>query len=383
VTRNVAILASLDSPSLTRYRRSLVDSVRAQLGNQGEASLHDSGSEQVLQDFLRVASIYWSDAFRAKFQATPFDVLTPELFHACAVRTDEESRVLIYRGFLKTLTYYLELIALRSGITQNLHKLPESVGTPAEFNAVKTIAMLPLLSYIAGKRSNLPRIGMPLHRTAMTDAFNNFAVGLSFVAMHEIGHLELGHVGPGSRLATVTPPLLAQAEELNQFKMEEFEADSFVFQGMDPEKRYFAAGACVAILGMFAHIEIYIGGKSDTHPVSLNRLQHALTGFGKVIPAAPEPVREALGDASRRLLASVERRGVQEDVGWERPIPGDMDSAEEVADFAIETLQSFYREVMGPDTSPEEDDESSRRAKAWDLWSAYLGSDDATAATHT
>ncbi|HTC04440.1 MAG TPA: hypothetical protein VK749_13655 [Xanthobacteraceae bacterium] len=375
--QNSAIPLSLEGISVDNSQRALVDAIRLRARNGAAEDLRDTAAETVVQDFLRVASVFWSEPFRARFSATPLDVLIPDFFHACAVRTDEGPRVVIYRGLLKAMTYYLELMRLRAGIEANIKKLPRSVGTPEEFNAAKTIAMLPLLMYITAKRANLPRLGFSLHRSAMDDAFNHFAVSLSFIAMHEIGHLELGHLGPAGAASATTPPLLAQVEDLNLFKLQEFEADSFVFEGIRPEWRYFAGGACTAMLGMLSHIEIYLQKNSDTHPVSLNRLQHALTGFGGQAPAGGGKLRSTLEDASERLRASILQRANREIVGWDRPSSEDVASAYEVADFAIETLQSFYRAAVGPEEPGLVlDEEISRRAKAWNLWADYLTSKD-------
>jgi hypothetical protein len=91
-------------------------------------------------------------------------------------------------------------------------------------------------------------------------------------------------------------------------------------------------------------------------------------------------LHNALDEVNDRLLASLRHRGQQENSGWQRPVPQDMQSAVEVADFAIETLQSFYRAAVGPDDPQLVDgEEISRRADAWSLWASYLGSEDAQA----
>jgi hypothetical protein len=114
----LATLESLSVAGVASDARDLVNAVRKRSITKDLAALHDEIGKAVVGEFLRVSGVYWADDFRNRFEQTRFEVLSADLFHACALRLDGKPCVVIYRGLLHSFFYYLELMAMRSALEE-------------------------------------------------------------------------------------------------------------------------------------------------------------------------------------------------------------------------------------------------------------------------
>jgi hypothetical protein len=366
-----ATLDSLAVSGLTNARASDHARIRRRVATGDYADLHDIEGALVVRRFLDAAGLIWSESFRARLDGLQIEILTPDIFHACAMHGESRPKVVIYRGFLKALAFFLELVATESAIQKRLRRRFWAYQSRRLCTSSRVFSKLPLIFYVAGREADLPRPNSGMNRAHRAELFHKFAGCLSFIVMHELGHIEFGHLSPNLEGPRVTPPLLISPEEINRRKLEEFEADSFVLKGVAPEWSFTARGVCAGVLGFLAFIEGRLPTASTTHPMSVNRLHNALNAFGPA-PSDPSPDYAGQFDSVVGKLSATA-------VGFARrakarggtPAWDILESGHEVSGTAIETLQELYRrwvysEQLGDDA------QAGAEAAAWSNWMARL-----------
>lgn len=94
--------------------------------------------------------------------------------------------------------------------------------------------------------------------------------------LHELGHIELGHtrLAEGQSRLTISDGLVID-EDISEFQHQEFEADAFVYDCLtDTGKQAFYAWTNFA-LGSEMMIETIVSKTTDTHPLTINRINRS------------------------------------------------------------------------------------------------------------
>jgi hypothetical protein len=369
------IAASIEALSVSRLasvRKQERLKILRQVATGDYARLHDVVGAAAVRAFLDAASICWTDEFRARLGAIRLEVLTPDLFHACATRDEAGPKVIIYRGFLKALAFFLELIETDVAVERRLRWRFWAYRSRAMRKRADLFTKLPLIFYAAGRSDVLPRPNAALGRDHRAELFHKFAVCLSFIVMHELGHIELGHLAKGGEGPKMTPPLLIASEQLDDQKLREFEADSFVVNGLAPDWNFFARGQCASVLGFLTFIEGRIEEPSASHPMSINRLHHALNdlmpGRGASAPSYANVLDRVVSHLSN---AAVKLAAARAAAPHELPDWVLLESANEVSGMALVNLQVLYHrwvQSRAVTSSPEAD----AQAEAWANWMTHL-----------
>lgn len=105
-----------------------------------------------------------------------------------------------------------------------------------------------------------------------------FAGAAWWLLLHELGHLELGHLGSGTgprppRLAN--PGSLVVPEALSSFQVEELEADAYAHDSLGDDGRKMFYGWANTALGPAMMLEALAASQGAAHPLSINRLELA------------------------------------------------------------------------------------------------------------
>lgn len=140
-------------------------------------------------------------------------------------------------------------------------------------------------------------------------AFRNTGLGyqgaVMFILLHELGHIERGHLGSGIGRSEVHEMELAFPEEIRSRQLKEFEADAFAIEAIREDMRAVWMSNVLFFLGPFAFIETFMHPKAAAHPLSANRISRlvkaaGLTGEDARIPL--EIVDSLKGMLQRQLV---------------------------------------------------------------------------------
>lgn len=99
-------------------------------------------------------------------------------------------------------------------------------------------------------------------RTSMSGA-------VAFILLHELGHLQLGHVTRNTvRPVTIQPAI---PERLNTMQQQELEADQFVTDCLYDQAKPLATYWQHQAVAFYSQLELLSGMRSEDHPLAINR----------------------------------------------------------------------------------------------------------------
>lgn len=167
---------------------------------------------------------------------------------------------------------------------------------------VNALYLLQLQAYKFGHA--LPNILALLPEGAKVDCDRAIAGAVLFTLLHELGHIELGHLEDGasrpSRYAVLIP------EEMTEYKREEMDADRFALDSLTDEAKILGPFWQRQALTFFSSMELMTGhASSEEHPIAINRgaLGEALKeDWGGRLGIQADP--EHLAESARRFFDS-------------------------------------------------------------------------------
>jgi hypothetical protein len=104
-----------------------------------------------------------------------------------------------------------------------------------------------------------------------------FRGALCFVLLHELAHIELGHLSTKRLRSERFQPVLLESEPLNQWQAEEMEDDLYAWELIQPETRHAFVPSIIFFLGAYAFIEVFSGSLTKAYPLAINRLSNLLS----------------------------------------------------------------------------------------------------------
>ena len=264
---------ALSLGGLIAAQRHLVESAKDQF-RRDTSSLMDPIGTQLLHACFSAASPSLKEEYQGKTRSYQLTVLDTEICNACAVGGRNGAAVIVHRGLIKCIIFYIEL----EFIAQALFTYAEDV-VHADRDAMGEVYRLVwnasyLLTHYTRGVDLLPWLGENLDNSTRSYIAIRVSHALWFIVMHEIGHVELGHLtGEGSVIPAVYPSLALQ-EPLNELKAQEFAADAYVVNSLQADAVPHTAGFVLPALKMLSDIEARLRTSTDTHPLALNRLHH-------------------------------------------------------------------------------------------------------------
>lgn len=290
------------------------------------------------------------------------EVVRTDLCNAYVTQIDDDSVIFVFRGLIKAIMFVLEFGDIVASLDARLKTGQQCPYSPDELHVLVYEAYSSLYHYEASGEP-LPRAGGILRPGEKRSLLIRFSRVIWFVLMHEIGHVQLGHLCPGTVKSSLPGPQLVVSENLNSDKLQEFEADLFLCETLADSEQYAVLSYVLAPLDLLASLERNLREGSETHPSAVNRLQHILT------------VRYSLlDDASRDLAAEVVSRNVatlkfQSGKGSASRVQVTLQQSRD----ALRKLKEFYEDVAEIADDPSEGD--IRDAALWDFALSYFWHD--------
>jgi hypothetical protein len=268
--------------------------------------------------------------------------------------------IVVFSGLLKAIMYVLELRLVVADIAKR------SAGTPTESMAEADLMLAAYrakasLAYFFDDGLPLVRIGGVLDADAKRGAMFSFTQALWFVLMHEFGHIKLGHLENRHGPCPATPSLML-GEDLNQYKVQEFDADAYYLGTLRPESRLYALNYVLDVLTIYSFIENHLRQSNRTHPMAINRLQNIVSKYG-------EHADQFFIERARTVLENELRaRDSADRVREDRKLLGkarlETFAAKAETDDSGLRLMAVY--AAGKDASRQSDDQSAFLAQLWD-----------------
>jgi hypothetical protein len=288
-------------------------------------------------------------------------VVKSDICNACAVQIEDDPVVLVFRGLVKALIFVVEF----GEMVELIHKtlvVARSSRLRMEELQDKAYAAYSLLYSYQAIRSPLPRPGDVLPPAVKREKLLTFSKVFWFIFMHEIGHIQLGHLRPGSVTSALTNTALVVPEALDDMKLKEFEADLFLCDSLTPTEQHRVLSYVTGPLDMLASLERNLGGDGESHPLAVNRMQHFLGSR-----------RDSIDELSREVVVEMIARNVTAIQALKEFGSRFMRTPVERSREALADLQHLYSECLR--SSPGASDEDVGDARLWDFFVSYFWHD--------
>jgi hypothetical protein len=184
-----------------------------------------------------------------------------------------QRQIFVFDGLLRLIHYYVELItvldrlkALRPDAELTIDGI-----TKSEQLAFSMAGFAIMEDFLSTGRTPFT-LSEILGPTARANIRAGYLGAVLFVLLHELGHLELGHIDNTGLRAELFAAELALPEQINRYKQQELEADAYSFQAVLPQLRSSFISNAFFFLGPFAFMETFAIASTDTHPMFVNRL---------------------------------------------------------------------------------------------------------------
>ncbi|HTC04438.1 MAG TPA: hypothetical protein VK749_13645 [Xanthobacteraceae bacterium] len=295
------------------------------------------------------------------FSKIEFAVLNTRLCNASAAAEGEGFSIILHGGLVKTMIFHLELaeICYRMGQVLGAKISPGETSTETG-NALSVVAYASscAMDHFAASGAPFPRLGKCLPIESKERVLTSFVRAIWFILVHEVGHVQLGHHRRGET-AVPCRPTLAVAETINDFKAQEFEADSYVVDTLSAPERAFAVEYLLSPLDMFSVLELRLRNTNDTHPMAINRLSHMIDRVS------------SFADTGKLSLARETLQGLASRARTSRKVSTER-VTQHAAIQAIATLVYLYVRALGPAiTAPK-----GSHAELWDEIASHWFAED-------
>ncbi|WP_343699662.1 hypothetical protein [Caulobacter sp.] len=299
-------IVQADLPRLTRIARQAAVAAAGQLRIQGVVATRDSAESRSLRSMLTVAPDLFAPSALGRFDRVElYGVASP--LPLASVRFDgAQHQIVIFNGLIQQVHFFADLITVLDGL---IALRPETRVDPREGALLEaeafSMAGFSLLSAFLRTGQPLP----PLHDMLGPGRRQNVKLGvaaaIAFALLHELSHVELGHLAGGAR-NDIGHMALLEPEHLSLYQAEELEADRHALELIEPHYRQDIQSSLIFLFGSYAFLEAFSGGE-ESHPLAINRLA-ALADAA----ALPEDVRDIvvgwITARSRQFRALAEAR---------------------------------------------------------------------------
>lgn len=241
-----------------------------------------------------------------------------EICNATAVKLNgREPAVILFTGLLRALIYFMEVRHVVGVIAGELKAPSPRIEISRNELSILSFRAMMLLCHSVATRSRLVRVGGFLPDKSKSSLALIFARAFWFLLMHEIGHVRLNHFDCRTGSDAAGPQALAVGEDINDRKLQEFEADGYYLSTLTKGSLHYSLNYVLDILTIFSFLENHLRSSSASHPMAINRLEHILGRYGK-------PEDTFILDRARTLIKSEKRaRQTAEEIfkesgGWPR-----------------------------------------------------------------
>lgn len=202
------------------------------------------------------------------------------------VYTKRLKKILVFDGIKYFILFHTDLIKVLDQLQSHRPNIQYTFpnGSVVNESLAFSMAGYSILSYFQKPKSEfsdsdfqkIKRIQESIHDMLGTRARNDVTVAvygaLVFVLLHEIGHIELGHIGKTGVYSERQHFSLLEQEALSKSKENELAADKFAIRLIPKKSRFDFMPSLVFLLGAYAFLEVFSGNMDKEHPLAVNRL---------------------------------------------------------------------------------------------------------------
>lgn len=190
-----------------------------------------------------------------------------------------EKRIIIFDGLKHLIYYHIALIKVLDRLQKHREasKYSLSDGEALPESLAFSLAGYSILANFQENRQIPLAINDILGERAQGEVLAAFHGALCFVLLHELAHIELGHLSNKKLRSERFQPVLLEPEPLNQWQAEEMEADQYAWQLIQAETRHLFVPSIIFFLGAYAVIEVFSGHMTKAYPLAINRLSNLLS----------------------------------------------------------------------------------------------------------
>lgn len=240
--------------------------------------------------------------------------------------------IVVSRGLTDIIAYTIYAAHLNNLIPPNFeqyHLLAYRRDMPLTDLFSNALLLFSIRNFCAGEP--LPNTFAPLTGAVHRDCNIAISGAVTFILLHELGHLVLGH--NDNDIARPIHYPQAVDEMLSPFQQQELEADKFALQCLHPAARAMGTYWHDHAINFFSQMELVSGARHNSHPLAINRrfMSDTLRGrWGKAFDLAPNPshfetlrerflATETETNKQKNLLLKTSREGalkVLEEILW-------------------------------------------------------------------
>ena len=252
-------------------------------------------SSRFLRSLVDKSAEFLTDAARAAL--TEVELYGADFWYANALPTLEpRRRIIVFDGLQQLFVFYADIIRVLDALQIHRPNATAEIGneTMLEVDAFSLSAFSILSDSLTNLRQPIVIHDM-LGPKARAEVMSAYQLGMTFVLLHELGHIELGHVNLSTVRSERAHIGLAISEELDAFQRDELAADAYAFGLLPPRLRGEYLPSVMFLLGGFAFLESIAERRSTRHPLAANRL-HALLELSEMNPNDRQMVRNWIDD---------------------------------------------------------------------------------------
>tara|TARA_R110002049_G_scaffold285233_1_gene466033 strand:+ start:4014 stop:5015 length:1002 start_codon:yes stop_codon:yes gene_type:complete len=192
-----------------------------------------------------------------------------------------KKRIVIGSGILDLICHSLFLAHFGNAVPQKyedyfLLKFPEKLPFIDLF--INALFLLEYRFYCFAEP--LPNLRPFVGESTLKSIRTSMSGAAAFILLHELGHLQLGHVTSNVvRPVTFRPAI---PEQLNVMQQQELEADQFVTHSLYEQARALATFWQHQDVAFYSQLELLSGKRSEDHPLAINRSAVSDTARGNI-----------------------------------------------------------------------------------------------------
>ena len=294
----------------------LVDRMVAEIERDRIALRSDGDENAQLNKLTQITYPFLRDDIREKLTSTAIFVLPYAPCLAFVQISDQtgQGQIVISEGMIALVSAGIKDAWLQKLIPSHLETKPVGrLGQPLQLVLNATTTLLRYHFYRYGKP--LPNYYGVLDQEARRNIAIALSGALTFMLLHELGHLALGHLNrETTRLAHYD---MVFAQDLTDYQLQEAEADQYAMDALKPEAIDLGPYWMSQSLAYFIQFELLSGTVDHEHPLAINRnyfAERLRVQRGQSL----EPVSQKLGERFSEITQTQPpgRDGLLIDTPW-------------------------------------------------------------------
>jgi hypothetical protein len=189
---------------------------------------------------------------------------------AYCTQVDDRDIIIVGQGLIDLISYTIHCAHFENTIPlhfSSYHSLKYRRDMPFTELVSNCLFLFALRFYCYAEP--IPDIYTLLTEQQKEDSKIAISGALLFIILHELGHIQLGHLDGHNVRPSVKAKLIH--EELNSTRQIELEADAFAIRSLIEPAQEAGQYWCSMAMSFFSNLELISGTQHDTHPLAINR----------------------------------------------------------------------------------------------------------------